>query len=86
MAVATRAIRNHLKLADLIIEVCDSRVRTLSKFQYLSPPLCVCNVIASVVILLNRFLCILQMKIYSLSLIPNTMSLLSIRKTWPIQI
>ena len=30
MAAATRAIRNRLKLADLVIEVRDSRVRTLS--------------------------------------------------------
>lgn len=36
MAAATRAIRHRLKLADLVIEVRDARVRSLSNYIYLT--------------------------------------------------
>lgn len=70
MAAATRAIRSRLKLADLVIEVRDSRVRTYFHTQILS----VCVVLFlkfELFSVLNRFLYPPHIKIYSLSSPPN---------------
>lgn len=77
MAAATRAIRDRLKLADLVIEVRDSRVRPLplshthhyDKFYAL--PVCL-NFLY--ILIVDRYHCPLRTKTFSLCSLGNAVS------------